>query len=287
MVEVSSLIEQGAHFVKEIKGKVAIENLDPGDPLLKLAPGIVPEHIARYRLAEKHATIVGKGDLVIDLASCRGYGANILSEIFPEAKILGVEIGYGYVKKAVEKYSSDNLGIGQPFFLQGDVRHVPVADGKAKLVTAFEIVEHLERGDQPSLFNEIDRVLAPGGLALISFPEPYSFIRKKTGELVRAKVANPHHRYEPSREEVLKALSQTGLRVREELGQGIVPKGQVESVKEFINKSGLPLWPLYVWVWPRDLSVQKDSLSSDKVFLTHVLVVEKPIEVTPKTEFNG
>jgi ubiquinone/menaquinone biosynthesis C-methylase UbiE len=277
--------EQSENIIQKVISQVAIENLDPADPLLRLTPGIVPEHIARYRLAEKYTAQVSKGDLVIDLASGRGYGANILNEMLPEAQILGVELGSGYVKKAVKKYVSD--GFKKLSFLQGDVRNIPVANGKAKLVTAFEIVEHLEQSDQLGLFEEIARVLAPDGLALISFPEPYSFIYNAKGEITKGRIANPHHRHEPYLEEVLDAVSQAELRVREELGQGIVPKGQVESVKNFCQRTGFPLWPFYVWVLPRDLSVQKGSLTPDKVFLTHILVVEKTNEGTPKTEFNS
>ena len=49
-------------------------------------------------------------------------------------------------------------------------------DGCYDLVTMFDVVEHVPPADRPSLFEEIGRVLAPGGWLLLSTPHP-DFLR--------------------------------------------------------------------------------------------------------------
>ena len=265
--------ENSENIVDKIINSTAIENIDPTDPLLKLIPGIVPEHIARYRLAEKFTSRVGKNDLVVDLASGRGYGSNILSSIFPEAQVLGIEIKLNYAQKAAQKYEknqSNNIS-----FVQGDVRQTPIAGDQVKLVTAFEIVEHLEKNSQTNLIKEIERILAPDGIAILSFPEPYSFIHSETEEAKRGKISNPHHLYEPKVSEILEIIDNTKLHVIEQLGQIIVPKDQFESVLNFCQKIKIPLWSIYVWCVPKDFTVQKEPLPENQKFLTHILILEK------------
>lgn len=134
---------------KEISKRVAIENIEPDDPLLALFPGIVKDHLIRYRTAGKMAKEILPNTeplTVVDLASGRGYGAGELKNILPEGtQVLGVEIGHDYVVKAAQKYNPNNEGY--PYFIQGDVKHIPLKNNSADVITAFEITEHLPRGD--------------------------------------------------------------------------------------------------------------------------------------------
>ncbi|HEY0807092.1 MAG TPA: methyltransferase domain-containing protein [Pseudonocardiaceae bacterium] len=52
--------------------------------------------------------------------------------------------------------------------VRGDVRHVPLADGCADVVTAGEILEHVP--DLPAAVGEACRLLRPGGLLVVDTP---------------------------------------------------------------------------------------------------------------------
>lgn len=54
-------------------------------------------------------------------------------------------------------------------FRQGDLLDLPAADSEFGAVIAFYSLIHLEPGELTPALREICRVLAPGGLALVSF----------------------------------------------------------------------------------------------------------------------
>lgn len=64
-------------------------------------------------------------------------------------------------------------GRGQPRLVQGDVTALPFADDSFDLVTALDVVEHVEQDEQA--LAEIRRVLRPGGVLLMSVPA-YPFL---------------------------------------------------------------------------------------------------------------
>lgn len=59
------------------------------------------------------------------------------------------------------EHNLDNLG-------RADVRHLPIRGSSIDLITAIDLVEHIE--DDAGLLGELHRVLRPGGYALISVP---------------------------------------------------------------------------------------------------------------------
>lgn len=60
-----------------------------------------------------------------------------------------------------QKGGSANLG-------RADVRHLPVKSGSVDLITALDLIEHIE--DDHGLMGEFYRVLKPGGIAVMSVP---------------------------------------------------------------------------------------------------------------------
>lgn len=57
-----------------------------------------------------------------------------------------------------------------PLVRQGSLMALPYADGAFDRVLCLDVLEHLSYEDQPRALAEIQRVLAPGGEALISVP---------------------------------------------------------------------------------------------------------------------
>lgn len=54
-------------------------------------------------------------------------------------------------------------------FREGDLLRLPAADGEFGAVVALYSIIHLDRGELPRAFEEMRRVLRPGGLAFVSF----------------------------------------------------------------------------------------------------------------------
>ena len=57
-------------------------------------------------------------------------------------------------------------------FLNGDIFHLPIADNSMDIVLSSEVVEHLP---DPAL-REMQRVLKPGGYAMVTTPNPRNFM---------------------------------------------------------------------------------------------------------------
>jgi SAM-dependent methyltransferase len=84
----------------------------------------------------------------------------------------------GKLRRAIPQYAT-HLGI-TPFF--GSTRNIhhdvtepfPIADGSVEIFQSEDVFEHIEFSKMAALFNEIHRVLAPGGLFRLSLPDYHS-----------------------------------------------------------------------------------------------------------------
>ena len=132
-----------------------------GERCVPWAPDVqvVYEHLHRYMWA---ASLVA-GRRVLDLASGEGFGAALLAE--SAQHVTGIDIDERTVQ-----HSSLNYGAGAIDFQVGDATDLSrFADGSFEAVVAFEIIEHVS--DQERVLAEIERVLEPGGLLIISTPD--------------------------------------------------------------------------------------------------------------------
>ncbi|MDP9170898.1 MAG: methyltransferase domain-containing protein, partial [Acidobacteriota bacterium] len=160
----------------------------------RVIPGLVDanllnEHLARYRFA---ARFVHPGNSVLDAGCGSGYGAAALAAMAP---VTAVDIAADAIRHARRHFASPAIR-----FLQAACESLPFADGSFDLVTAFEVIEHLERWRE--LLTESSRVLKPGGVLLVSTPNKayYAESRAKAGP-------NPFHCHEFEYDEFQSALS--------------------------------------------------------------------------------
>lgn len=147
------------------------ERVIPG----KVETDLWNEHVARYAFA----ALFSPGKRVLDAGCGSGYGAAALSR--DARSVTGVDISLEAVQYARTQDPAARLRLAA-----ASATALPFADGAFDLVTAFEVIEHLE--DQAGLIREARRVLAPGGVLLVSTPnrEYYAESRGEKGQ-------NPFH----------------------------------------------------------------------------------------------
>ena len=141
------------------------------------------EHYHRYLWAAALVT----GRRVLDLASGEGFGAALLAE--SAETVTGIDIDPRAVEHARLSYPAPNLTFGAGSALELD----EFADDSFGAVVAFELIEHLS--DHERFLAELDRVLAPDGVAIVSTPDTLVYSEGKDAE------PNPFHQRELTKAE--------------------------------------------------------------------------------------
>src|SRR5215218_3997559 len=153
------------------------------DPVQMGGDLVEAEHRARYAWAAPAAA----GKRVLDAGCGLGYGSAVLSDA-GAASVVGVDVAEGVVEVARERVP-DGVELHV-----GDVAALDFADGEFDVVVCFEVIEHVEAPD--AVLAELHRVLAPGGVLLVSSPNRDVYVP-----------GNPHHIHEYLPEELRDALA--------------------------------------------------------------------------------
>jgi SAM-dependent methyltransferase len=134
------------------------------------------EHVARYAFAARFAA----GKRVLDLGCGAGYGAAELAKT--AAAATGADISEEAIAYARQHYP-------RLTFRVADARKLPFEVAAFDLITAFELIEHLE--DWRAMLHEVRRVLDRAGVFLVSTPNKlyYAQARGQAGP-------NPYHKHE-------------------------------------------------------------------------------------------
>ncbi len=147
---------------------------------------MVYEHWHRYLLAREYAT----GKRVLDIPSGEGYGSHLLAGVADS--VIGIDIAPDAVAHANEKYRRDNLS-----YLAASGTKVPLPDASFDFIVSFEMIEHIH--EQKEFLAEVNRLLKPDGVFLISSPNRVEYT-EKTG------YKNEFHVKELNREELRSEL---------------------------------------------------------------------------------
>src|SRR6266851_4203841 len=160
----------GSESLAEFTG----ERVIPG----KVDADLLNEHMARYAFAAR----LSRRKQVLDAGCGSGYGSAELAKT--AAGVLGIDSSAEAIAFARAEYPAPNLR-----FEQADCSALPVADGSIDLVTAFEVIEHLD--DWRGLLVEARRALSAAGQFIVSTPNKlyYSESRRSAGP-------NPFHVHE-------------------------------------------------------------------------------------------
>jgi SAM-dependent methyltransferase len=148
------------------------------------------EHLSRYAFAARWAS----NARALDIGCGAGYGT---AELAAQARFaIGIDLSPEATAHARAAYPLANVR-----FVPASATTLPFADASFHLVTAFEVIEHLEswRG----LLVEARRVLHPNGVFLVSTPNKqyYTESRGRTGP-------NPFHTHEFEFDEFQNALAE-------------------------------------------------------------------------------
>ncbi len=157
--------------------------------LPECAGEMIYEHWHRYLIVRNYVA----GKRVLDVASGEGYGSHLLSK--HATGVVGADISPDAVAHASMRYVHEHLR-----YVAADCTQIPEPDASFDVIVSFETIEHMN--EHEAFMLEVDRLLAPGGIFIISSPNRPEY-SDKTGyknefhvkELDRAelkKLLDPH-----------------------------------------------------------------------------------------------
>ncbi|MEQ1883626.1 MAG: methyltransferase domain-containing protein [Bryobacteraceae bacterium] len=148
------------------------------------------EHISRYAFACRFASHRD----VLDVGSGTGYGTAELAQ--SAHSVQGIDVSPDAISYAQSNYPLANIK-----FFEASATNVPIADSSFDLITAFEVIEHLE--DSRALLKEASRLLRPGGIFLVSTPNKLYYTESRGDQ-----GPNPYHTHEFTYAEFRTALAE-------------------------------------------------------------------------------
>ena len=114
-----------------------------------------PDHLAAYEAALSEVEAPRKA---LDLGTGTGDGAFAIARRFPDADVIGVDLAPAMIETARSKIPSELAG--RVHFQQGDASRLPYDDASFELIGLANMIP---------FFDELVRVLAPGGAAIFAF----------------------------------------------------------------------------------------------------------------------
>lgn len=121
-----------------------------------------------------------------------GCGTGAMAGLFRPEGYVGVDTNPDYISRARSKNSRYRFEVV-------DGRALPFADGSFDAVVILAVIHHLDDIDARSLLQESRRVLAPGGVLLVSEPVParsrWNWIGHLVGRLDEGDFIRPEGRY--------------------------------------------------------------------------------------------
>jgi len=145
----------------------------------KTDPQLALEHYHRYLFALPYV----KGKRVLDIACGEGYGSALLATA--AASVMGIDSDEKTITHARERYGSAK----KIEFLRGSCSNIPLKDDSIDIVVCLETFEHLDSGEQKGFLQEIKRILAAGGMMILSTPDSEEYGKGRAEP-------NPFHKHE-------------------------------------------------------------------------------------------
>jgi len=139
---------------------------------LEYARGRETNRALRYRLLRRTREVMGAiedfaagpVERILDLGTAEGRMLALVSEAYPDAFCAGVEFNGDLVRFGRTLFPELNL-------VQGDVQTLGFKEGIFDVAIATAIIEHVP--DPEGVVREIRRVLKPGGILVMTAPDPF------------------------------------------------------------------------------------------------------------------
>jgi SAM-dependent methyltransferase len=122
---------------------------------------------SRNRMSVVH-WIPGEVEAVLDVGCNVGAHLSYCRELFPHARLAGVELNAAALEKAKQCLPGADLR-------QASAALLPFADGSFDCVTMVEVLEHVPADQRRQALSELRRVLSLGGIAIITVPHAGMF----------------------------------------------------------------------------------------------------------------
>jgi len=162
----------------------------------------------------------GRGEKILDIGC--GNARDISYIVEQGAQVIGIDISEGMVTEA--KMDLEKLGYKNITLEVGDAMQLNYADSEFDKVLCSEVIEHIP--DAEKALDEIWRILKPGGILVLSTPNPrswYGFDRFVVWErILRKKWDHPFDHWR-SMSELLSMTEQKGFETLRRVGACYVP----------------------------------------------------------------
>lgn len=135
-------------------------------------------HLKRYRFAFPYV----QGKTVLSVACGNGYGEHLMATEGGAQSVVGFDISEEAITFARDQYMAPNLS-----YQLSDGKHLDVPTHSQDVVISFETIEHIE--EDGAFLRELDRVLKPEGVLLISTPNRAKSLKNYFSK----KPTNPYH----------------------------------------------------------------------------------------------
>lgn len=129
-------------------------------------PGVVSENywFRRHEAAYRYLAPEVRGGILVELGPGEGYGTAMLAAHAEHA------VAIDYDGLSIRHLAAAYPGVSA---VQGNLASIPVRSNAASTVASLQVIEHV--WDHPQFVAECARVLAPGGLLIVTTPNRLTF----------------------------------------------------------------------------------------------------------------
>ena len=155
----------------------------------------------RYKQFAKYLKESGQYKIILDVGCNTGRGGNVLIENFPQSELIGLDI-------VPERLAKVPKGVFVRLICGTSTdRHFE--DNSISAIVGGEFIEHLESNDVDISLRLFYKYLMPGGLLLLTTPNPQAYLEK----LGRTSVfSDPSHFCIMSIQDLTNRLKQSGFK---------------------------------------------------------------------------
>lgn len=144
---------------------------------------------------------------VLEVGCSGGHLCGLLQEVFPTAKITGIDVYEPAIREAKARYPKLTFSVA-------DAHKLPFADNSFDLVISSETIEHVL--DPAKMLKEIERVMKPTGEALVEMDSgslPFRFIWYFWTKFGKGKVWRHAHLHPFTSKELERLISGNGFAI--------------------------------------------------------------------------